>query len=76
MKSKPGPFAEKKNAKSPAPSRVDVVTELNAGAARDDQPPAPHEYGNGRVAVPDTAKPGDFDLVSESITDLAQQMEA
>jgi len=36
----------------------------------------PHEYGNGPVAVPDSAKPGDFDLVSESITDLAQQMEA
>ena len=36
----------------------------------------PHEYGNGPVAVPDRAKPGDFDLLSESITDLAQQMEA
>jgi 2-haloacid dehalogenase len=36
----------------------------------------PHEYGNGPVAAPDSASPGDFDLVSESITDLAQQMEA
>jgi len=36
----------------------------------------PHEYGNGRVSVPDSASPGDFDLVSESITDLALQMEA
>jgi len=36
----------------------------------------PDEYGNGRVGVPDKAKPGDFDVVSRSIIDLAQQMEA
>jgi 2-haloacid dehalogenase len=36
----------------------------------------PHEFGNGPAGVPDRAKPGDFDLVSESMTDLAQQMEA
>jgi 2-haloacid dehalogenase len=36
----------------------------------------PHEFGTGPVAVPDTATPGDFDLVSESITDLAHQMDA
>jgi 2-haloacid dehalogenase len=34
----------------------------------------PNEYGNGPVGVPDKAKPGDFDVVSVSITDLAQQM--
>jgi 2-haloacid dehalogenase len=32
----------------------------------------PHEYGPRRQA--DTAKPGDFDIVSESMTDLASQM--
>jgi 2-haloacid dehalogenase len=32
----------------------------------------PHEYGPRRQA--DTAKPGDFDVVSESMTDLASQM--
>jgi len=36
----------------------------------------PHEYGNGTAGVPDSASPGDFDLVSESITDLAQQLDA
>jgi 2-haloacid dehalogenase len=36
----------------------------------------PDEYGNGRVGVPDKAKPGDFDVVSRSIIDLAQQMDA
>lgn len=34
----------------------------------------PNEYGGGTVGVPDKAKPGDFDVVSESIIDLAQQM--
>jgi 2-haloacid dehalogenase len=36
----------------------------------------PHEYGNGPVGVPDKAKPGDFDVVSASMIDLAQQMGA
>ena len=36
----------------------------------------PTEYGNGPVGVPDKAAPGDFDVVSESIIDLAQQMAA
>ena len=36
----------------------------------------PDEYGNGPVGVPDKAKPGDFDVVSASIVDLAQQMGA
>jgi len=36
----------------------------------------PNEYGNGPVGVPDQAKPGDFDVVSVSIIDLAQQMGA
>ena len=36
----------------------------------------PNEYGNGPVGVPDKAKPGDFDVVSVSMTDLAQQMGA
>jgi len=36
----------------------------------------PNEYGGGPVGVPDTAKPGDFDVVSTSIIDLAQQMSA
>jgi len=36
----------------------------------------PKEYGNGPVGVPDKAKPGDFDVVSENIVDLAQQMGA
>jgi 2-haloacid dehalogenase len=34
----------------------------------------PNEYGSDPVAVPDKAKPGDFDVVSVSIIDLAQQM--
>jgi 2-haloacid dehalogenase len=36
----------------------------------------PNEFGGGHVGVPDKAKPGDFDVVSESIVDLAQQMGA
>jgi len=36
----------------------------------------PNEYGSGPVGVPDKANPGDFDVVSLSIVDLAQQMGA
>jgi len=36
----------------------------------------PNEFGDGSVGVPDKAKPGDFDVVSDSIIDLAQQMGA
>ena len=36
----------------------------------------PHEFGDGTVGAPDKAKPGDFDVVCESIVDLAQQMGA
>jgi 2-haloacid dehalogenase len=36
----------------------------------------PNEYGGGPVGVPDKAKPGDFDIVSTSIIDLAQQLGA
>jgi 2-haloacid dehalogenase len=36
----------------------------------------PNEYGSGPVGVPDKAKPSDFDVVSISIDDLAQQMGA
>jgi 2-haloacid dehalogenase len=36
----------------------------------------PNEFGGGPVGVPDQAKPGDFDVVSESIVDLAQQLGA
>ena len=36
----------------------------------------PNEYGGGPVGVPDKAKPDDFDVVSDSIIDLAQQMGA
>ena len=36
----------------------------------------PNEYGGSPVGEPDKAKPGDFDVVSVSITDLAQQMGA
>ena len=36
----------------------------------------PDEYGGGPVGVPDNAKPDDFDVVSVSIIDLAQQMAA
>jgi 2-haloacid dehalogenase len=34
----------------------------------------PNEYGGGPVGAPSKAKPGDFDVVSMSIIDLAQQM--
>jgi 2-haloacid dehalogenase len=34
----------------------------------------PHEFGSGPAGVPDKAGPADFDLVSASIIDLAQQM--
>jgi 2-haloacid dehalogenase len=36
----------------------------------------PNEYGDGSVGVPDSAKTGDFDVVSVSIVDLAQQIGA
>ena len=36
----------------------------------------PNEYGGGPVGVPDKAKPGDFDIVSTSIVDVAQQLGA
>ena len=36
----------------------------------------PNEYGGGHIGVPDKSKPGDFDVVSESIVDLAKQMGA
>jgi 2-haloacid dehalogenase len=36
----------------------------------------PDEFGDGPAGVPDKAKPGDFDVVSVSIVDLAQQMGA
>src|ERR1700730_8994427 len=36
----------------------------------------PNEYGNGPAGVPDKAKPGDFEVVSVSIVDLAQLMGA
>ena len=36
----------------------------------------PNEYGGGPAGVPDKAKPGDFDVVSRSLIDLAQQMGA
>jgi 2-haloacid dehalogenase len=36
----------------------------------------PNEYGGGPVGMPDSAKPGDFDVVSVSVVDLAQQMGA
>jgi 2-haloacid dehalogenase len=36
----------------------------------------PNEFGNGPVGVPDKAKPGDFDVVTVSMIDLAQQMGA
>lgn len=36
----------------------------------------PNEYGNGPVGVPSKAKPGDFDVVSASMVDLARQMGA
>ena len=34
----------------------------------------PNEYGGGPAGVPDKAKSGDFDVVSMSIVDLAQQL--
>jgi len=34
----------------------------------------PNEYGGGPAGVPDTARSGDFDVVSTSIIDLAEQM--
>jgi hypothetical protein len=34
------------------------------------------EYGRDPVGVPDNTKPDDFDVVSVSIIDLAQQMAA
>lgn len=36
----------------------------------------PNEFGGGAAGVPDKARPGDFDVVSASIIDLAQQMGA
>jgi 2-haloacid dehalogenase len=36
----------------------------------------PNEYGGGPAGVPDRAEPADFDVVSKSIIDLAQQMGA
>jgi len=36
----------------------------------------PDEYGGGPVGVPDKAKPGDFDVISANIIDLAEQMSA
>lgn len=36
----------------------------------------PSEYGGGPVGVPDKAKVGDFDVVSQSIVELAQQLGA
>jgi 2-haloacid dehalogenase len=36
----------------------------------------PNEYGGGPVGVPDKVKSGDFDAVSGSIVDLAQQLDA
>jgi 2-haloacid dehalogenase len=34
----------------------------------------PNEFGNGSAGVPDRAQPGDFDVVSVSVVDLARQM--
>ena len=36
----------------------------------------PNEFGGGSVGVPNKAKPGDFDVVSVSMIDLAKQMGA
>jgi len=55
------------------------VTDLKAarsGGLRTGFIHRPTEYGNGPVGVPDQAKAGDFDVVSESMIDLAQQMGA
>lgn len=60
VRSKPGPFAGKENAKSPAPSRVEIVKELNAGAARDDRPPgtASENTNERSPALPSTGCSG------------------
>jgi hypothetical protein len=34
----------------------------------------PNEYGGVPAGAPDKAEPSDFDMVSKSIIDLAQQM--
>jgi len=34
----------------------------------------PNEYGGGPVGLPDKLNRGDFDVVSTSLIDLAQQM--
>src|ERR1700733_7501115 len=36
----------------------------------------PDEFGSGSAGAPDTLKPGDFDIVSVSVVDLARQMAA
>jgi 2-haloacid dehalogenase len=36
----------------------------------------PNEFGNGSAGAPDKAGPGDFDIVSVSVVDLARQMAA
>jgi 2-haloacid dehalogenase len=36
----------------------------------------PNEFGGGMAGVPHKANPGDFDVVSTSIIDLANQMGA
>jgi len=36
----------------------------------------PNEYGDSRIGPPDKAKPGDFDVISGSIVELAQLMGA
>ncbi len=36
----------------------------------------PNEFGGGAAGTPDNAKPGDFDVVSENIIDLANQLGA
>lgn len=36
----------------------------------------PNEYGGGAAGVPDRAKSGDFDVVGDSIVDMAQQLGA
>jgi 2-haloacid dehalogenase len=36
----------------------------------------PNEFGSGPAGVPDRASPADFDVVSASMIDLAQQMGA
>jgi len=34
----------------------------------------PNEFGNGSAGVPDKAQPDDYDVVSVSAIDLAQQL--